>query len=148
MRPRQWMQIAAVASAMGLAGAAIANDMDRTPGADSSSAATMLDNDATSAQGTNPAADLDSSADVNGGAGLRDNASGNASSPTDPNRMAAPGMNRGGDLDNSADVNGDAATRNDNATSNDSSMPDSVAPPRTGSDVQPGDMGPGNTRGE
>ena len=148
MKPRQWMQIAAVASAMGLTGAAIANDMDRSPGTDNSSSATILDNDATSAQGTNPAADLDSNADVNGGAGLRDNASGNASLPTDPNGMAAPGMNRGGDLDNSADVNGKAATRNDNATSNDASMPDSVVPPRTGSDVQPGDMGPGNTRGE
>jgi hypothetical protein len=144
MKPRQWMQIAAVASAMGLTGTAIANDMDRTPGTDNSSAATILDNDAASAQGTNPAADLDSNADVNGGAGLRDNASGNASSSTDLNAKAAPGMNRGadldnsadvngraapamnrgGDLDNSADVNGNAATQNDNAASRDSSTSD------------------------
>ena len=125
MKPRQWMQIAAVASAMGLTGGAIANDMDRTPGTDNSPAATAIDNDATSAQGANPAADLNSSADVNGGAGLRDNTSGNASSSTDVNGMAAP-INRGGDLSGSADVNGNASTLNDNdtATQNDNSTSD------------------------
>jgi hypothetical protein len=133
MKPRQWMQIAAVASAMGLTGGAIANDMNRTPGTDNSAAATAIDNDATSAQGANPAADLNSNADVNGGAGLRDNASGNAdnasgnaSSSTDQNGMAAPGMNRGGDLNGNADVNGNASTLNDNdsATQNDNSTSD------------------------
>jgi hypothetical protein len=126
MKPRQWMQIAAVASAMGLTGGAIANDMDRTPGTYNSPAATAIDNGATSAQGANPAADLNSDADVNGGAGLRDNASGNASSSTDSNGIAAPGMNRGGDLNGSADVNGKASTLNDNdtATQNDNSTSD------------------------
>ena len=124
MKPRQWMRIAAVASAMGLTGTAIANDMDHTPATDNTSAATILDNDATSAKGANPAADLNSSADVNGGAGLRDNAGGNASSSTGMNGTAPPGMNRGGDLNGSADVNGNAATQNDNATSSDSSTSD------------------------
>jgi hypothetical protein len=113
------MQIAAVASAMGLTGAAIANDMDRSPGTDNSSAATTIDNDATSAQGANPAADLNSNADVNGGAGLRGNASGNASSSTDTNGTAAADLNRGGDLNGSADVSGNAALQNGNATSSD-----------------------------
>jgi len=40
MKTRQWMQIAAVASALGLTGTAIANDADRTPATDTS-AATM-----------------------------------------------------------------------------------------------------------
>jgi hypothetical protein len=125
MKPRQWMQIAAVASAMGLTGGAIANDMDRTPGTDNSRAATAIDSE-TSAQGANPAADLNSSADVNGGAGLRNNVSGNASSSTDTSGTAPPGMNRGGDLNGSADVNGNASTLNDNdtATQNDDSTSD------------------------
>jgi hypothetical protein len=124
MKPRQWMQIAAVASAMGLTGAAIANDMDRSPGTDNSSAATTIDNDATSAQGANPAADLNSNADVNGGAGLRGNASSNASSSTDTNGTAAAELNRGGDLNGSADVSGNAALQNGNATSSDNATSD------------------------
>jgi hypothetical protein len=53
MRTRHWMQIAAVASAVGLTGTAIANDMDRTPtsSGDTSTAVTgnptQRDNDAT-----------------------------------------------------------------------------------------------------
>jgi hypothetical protein len=141
MKPRQWMQIAAVASAMGLSGAAIANDMDRTPGTGSSSAAATIDTssaaatiDATSVQGANPAADLNTNADVNGGAGLRDrgnasgnssdNTSGNAAASTNSGRMAAPALNHGGDLNGSADVNGNPATRNDDATSGRSSTSD------------------------
>jgi len=79
MKPRQWMQIAAVASAMGLTGTAIANDMDRTPGVSDG-----------------PAAALDK------------DSSGNASSSTssDLNTQAAPELNRGGDLSGSAEVNG------------------------------------------
>jgi hypothetical protein len=53
MRARHWMQIAAVASAVGLTGTAIANDMDRTPTSSDDTSATVtgnpaqLDNDAT-----------------------------------------------------------------------------------------------------
>jgi hypothetical protein len=127
MKPRQWMQIAAVASAMGLTGAAIANDMDRTAGSDNSSA-TTIDNGAASAEATNPAADLNRNADVNGGAGLRDsssmnrgagldgNAGGSAASSTDLNGVTPPDLNRGGDLNGSADVNGNASTRIDQST--------------------------------
>ena len=140
MKPRQWMQVAAVASAMGLTGAAIANDMDRTAGSDNSSPATTIDNGAASAEATNPAADLNRNADVNGGAGLRDNSSmnrgagldgntgGSAASSTDLNGVTPPGLNRGGDLNGSADVNGNGSTRADEgtATQNDNAGSDTT----------------------
>lgn len=106
MKPRQWMQIAAVASAMGLTGGAIANDMDRTPGA--------TNDNATSTAPSDDAASPASSSDRNG----------------------APTLNHGGDLNNSADVNagsnagrstGSAGISNDStgtSTSSDTSSED------------------------
>jgi len=53
MKTRQWMQIAAVASALGLTGTAIANDADRTPATDTS-AATMDNGVATTTDANAP----------------------------------------------------------------------------------------------
>lgn len=120
MKSRHWMQIAAVASAIGLTGGAVANDMNRTQATSDTSAATAYggdrdrsmnsemappanDNAVTSDQTANPAADLNTNADVNGGAGLNarsaGNPSGTASSPS------------------TSDVSGNASTLNDNSTS-------------------------------
>jgi len=53
MRARQWMQIAAVASAVGLAGTAFANDVDRASTGDSAvNAAAQLDRDTAPRAGT------------------------------------------------------------------------------------------------
>lgn len=49
------MQIAAVASALGLAGTAIANDVDRTSGTDTSAA--TMDNSAAATTGANTPSD-------------------------------------------------------------------------------------------
>lgn len=65
MKSRQWMQIAAVASAMGLAGGALANDVNDATQAPDTPAVTQSND-----TGSNPAADLGTNADVNGGAGL------------------------------------------------------------------------------
>jgi hypothetical protein len=108
MKPRQWMQIAAVASAMGLAGTAIANDMDRTPGTNDTDASTLRGSTPMSAPSAASSADngigsavTPGSTDNNGASDLR----GNASSSTSSDVNAAPDLNRGGDLDRSADVN-------------------------------------------
>lgn len=108
MKPRQWMQVAAVTSAMGLAGTAIANDMDRTPGTNDTAASTLDNSAPMHAPGAARSADdavgsavTPGSSDNNGAS----NPSGNASSSTSSDINAAPALNRGGDLDRSADVN-------------------------------------------
>ena len=60
MRARQWMQIAAVASAIGLGGTAIANDLDRTPSStENDNAAAQLDTTPSTMSDENAAAQLD-----------------------------------------------------------------------------------------
>jgi hypothetical protein len=139
------MQIAAVASAIGLTGTAVANGADRTPGMDTSAAtfdngsaatinantpgdngtgrATMGGNESygTSDQTGNPAADLSTNPDVNGGAGINANSdhgssnttrdlSGNASSSTTSDLNADVPSSR-------SDLNGSASTSNGSGTS-------------------------------
>jgi hypothetical protein len=103
MKPRQWMQVAAVASALGLAGTAIANDID-TSGARSTigneSAASVIDQ-ATPPSNGNAAADLNNSpsTDVNGSA--------IGSGSMDLNDNAAADLN--GSVSTGANVNGTAS---------------------------------------
>lgn len=107
------MQIAAVASAMGLAGTAIANDTDRAAGVNDNSAATLGNGSSGTSGSANDASRGMSSSDGNasspkGNASSSKDLSGNASSSTSSNldKNAAPALNRGGDLSGSADVNG------------------------------------------
>jgi len=107
MRARQWMQIAAVASAIGLGGTAIANDLDRTSSdVGNDNAAAQLDTPRSTVIDENAAAQLDTP----------------QSTVNDEN----------------------AAAQLDTTPSTD----ENTAPARTGSDIQPGDMGPANSRGQ
>ena len=124
MKPRQWMQIAAITSAMGLAGTAIAHGMDRTPGtsndtsaaatSDNSAAAATLDGNSAATSGNNSATNDN------------DDLSGNASSSMQPdaNGSAGAALNHGGDLGNSADVNGNPSLSNGTAPQDLNRQPD------------------------
>jgi hypothetical protein len=121
MKPRQWMQIAALASAMGLTGTAIAQGADRTPGmSNGTSAATLDDNAAAQINGANGTSSSDNNSSMSG---TNDNnassdLSGNASSSTssDVNGGAGAALNHGGDLGNSADVNASPPSSDVNGT--------------------------------
>ena len=86
MKPRQWMQVAAVASAVGLAGTAIANDMD-TSGAQN----TVGTESAASVTTQAPPVNGNAAADLNNSASTDVNASGSAS--IDLNDNAAADLN-------------------------------------------------------
>lgn len=122
MRPRQWMQVAAMASAIGLAGTAIANDMDRTPGTDDTSASTLDNASAAQMNQPNAAPTYDNGTSSSAATGSNDDnsaadLSGNASATTPPDINAAPELNRGADLSRSPDVNANPPAASEDATS-------------------------------
>ena len=140
MRARQWMQIAAVASAIGLTGTAIANDLDYNTAAqlDATPAATAATIDA------NAAAQLDTAPSANTAPTYGTTQSSTMASPrSDDLRSGTSGAVTGAGSA-ATSISGDdrlAATNSDNFNGN-------ASPAHTGSDVQPGDMGPGNARGQ
>ena len=68
MRARQWMQIAAVASAIGLGGTAVANDLGRTSSdVGNDNAAAQLDTTPSTMSNENAAAQLDTTPSATGG---------------------------------------------------------------------------------
>jgi len=87
MKPRQWMRIAAVASAVGFCGTAIANDMN-TPSAQSATG-----NDGTAITQATPGMKGNAAADLNNGVSSDLNRS---------NAASDANANRGADLNNSA----------------------------------------------
>ena len=112
MKARQWLQIAAVTSALGLTGTAIANDMNRTTHDDEPSAVVN----------SNPAAQLGTTLNGNSAAQLGADTPDAAAPPAEPDTAW--------NSDNNSPSNGRVTTPGDN-----------VLLPRTGSDVQPGDKG-------
>jgi len=98
MKTRQWMQIAAVASAIGLTGTAIANDTDRTPSTDTS-AATMDNGAAIHANTPGDNGSLNNATTGGNESYGTSDLNGNASSST------------------TSDLNGNAATPNGDSTS-------------------------------
>jgi hypothetical protein len=228
MRARQWMQIAAVASAASLTGAAIANDMDRASTSRPDTATTIsgnpaqLDNDATNPatsvlpDNTVTAPEVGTTQSNDNGATMNDNAgtsnlNGDAStidngapsttqgstmvSPKSDTAAAPSGGARYGSGSSATSIGGTDRLGSTNSENFDQwasdyasqhngritrqefldqmetrwnaldtqhqgyltpqqmqeffATPDeSALPPRTGSDVQSGDMGPGSTRGD
>jgi hypothetical protein len=229
MRARQWMQIAAVASAASLTGAAIANDMDRASTSRPDTATTIsgnpaqLDNDATNPatsvlpDNTVTAPEVGTPQSNDNGATMNDNAgtsnlNGDAStidngapsttqgstmvSPKSDTAAAPSGGARYGSGSSATSIGGTdrlgstnsenfdqwasdyAAQHNGRITRQEfldqmgnrwdvldnqhrgyltpqemqelliATPGDTAAPPRTGSDAQAGDMGPGSARGD
>jgi hypothetical protein len=229
MRARQWMQIAAVASAASLTGAAIANDMDRASTSRPDTATTIsgnpaqLDNDATNPatsvlpDNTVTAPEVGTTQSNDNGATMNDNAgtsnlNGDAStidngapsttqgstmvSPKSDTAAAPSGGARDGSGSSATSIGGTdrlgstnsenfdqwasdyAAQHNGRITRQEfldqmgnrwdvldnrhrgyltpqemqeffiATPGDTAAPPRTGSDAQAGDMGPGSARGD
>ena len=169
MKPRQWMQIAVVASAVGLTGGAIAQDMDRTSpssgNASLNSAAQLGDSATNPAPGALPDNGMNGSSDStldNGAAGTTQGstmASPRSSAASDAS--APPGGARYGSGSSATSISGsdrlgNTTSDNFNTWSSDYASQHNgrtmdqqyAAPARTGTDVQPGDMGPGNSRGE
>jgi hypothetical protein len=132
MRPRHWMQIAALASALGLAGTTVAIDTDATPstGDRSSASSPVVETPSAGAivtpedkaMGLGKGSSNDEASSINPGRADMDDTSPRYGTPASPGGMD-------GDI----------------ALPQDESQP---APARTGSDVRPGDMGPANVRGE
>jgi hypothetical protein len=118
MKPRQWMQVAAVASAMGLAGTAIANDMDM------SASSTSIDQSSTMSapsadQGTMPSP----STDQNGNPL-------SATSDLDRSVQSTTGLSGNASSSASSDLNGNAATANEvNAAGSSSSSANDLSAP-------------------
>jgi hypothetical protein len=111
MRARQWMQIAAVASAVGLAGGAIANDMDRTAPSSDDASATVNGNPAAQLGGdaTNPS----SSMNGNPAAQLGGDATNPSSSAAPGTAVPTPGYGTAApstDVDSSTAIGNDAST--------------------------------------
>jgi hypothetical protein len=229
MRARQWMQIAAVASAASLTGAAIANDMDRASTSRPDTATTIsgnpaqLDNDATNPatsvlpDNTVTAPEVGTTQSNDNGATMNDNAGtsnlngdtstidNGAPSTTQGSTMVSPksdtaaapsGGARYGSGSSATSIGGTdrlgstnsenfdqwasdyAAQHNGRITRQEfldqmgnrwdvldnrhrgyltpqemqeffiATPGDTAAPPRTGSDAQAGDMGPGSARGD
>lgn len=153
MRARQWMQIAAVASAVGLTGSAIAHDIDRT--------STSTD-DTSASVNANPAAQLGGDATNPSRSAVPDNA---VTTPGYDTATPSTGGDASTAIDGASNLSGSAPTTDDSATGTTQggtgyltpqqmqefsvvTPGEGAAPPRTGSDVQPGDMGPGSARGE
>ena len=186
MKPRQWMQIAVVASAVGLTGGAIAQDMDRTsPSSDNASlnsAAQLGDSATNPAPGALPDNGMNGSSDStldNGAAGTTQGST--MASPRSDSAVNGP---TGGDrlgTTNSDNFNtwmSDYASQHNGRITRQEFLDqmgnrwdtldaqrqgltpyeiqeifvftpgENAAPARTGSDVQPNDMGPGNVRGK
>jgi hypothetical protein len=110
MKTRQWMQIAAVASAIGLTGTAIANDTDRTPSTDTSAA--TMDNGAAIHANTPGDNGSPNNATTGGNESYgTSDLNGNASSSTTSD------LNGNGSSSTTSDLNGNAATPNGDSTS-------------------------------
>jgi hypothetical protein len=124
MTAMHWMQIAALTSPLGLAGTAVAIDTDGTTSTDNGISA------------SSPGIDTPSSGAI-----------------VTPDDKA---MGLGKDHEHAGNRNGDVTPRYGMPTTPGVTDRDSTStldenesgPARTGSDVQPGDMGPGNVRGE
>lgn len=114
------MQIAAVASALGLAGTAIANDADRTPAADTSAA--TVDNGAATTTDANAPSDNGSMNNATTGGnesyGTSD-LNGDASSATtsDLNGSASTDLNGNASSSTTSGLNGNGTAPNDNSNS-------------------------------
>jgi hypothetical protein len=134
MKPRQWMQIAAVASAMGLTGAAFAHDMDRTSRSGGDASATANSAAQLGGSTANPTPDA---AQLGGSA-------------ANPTTGALPDNGLNDSIGMTPTLNDSTLDNGVNGSTLDGRAMDHqhAAPARTGSDVQPGDMGPGNSRGE
>jgi hypothetical protein len=173
MKARHWMQIAALTSALGLAGAATAQNTDATTTTDSSSVSSY-------GMDTPSAGAIVTPADKAAGMGKPDRASSpngdvdedtSASSPSNGDTLSVnPGPSNDEDSsvsppsnDDEISVNPSNLDRDDNATRYGTRSPsgsmiehdrtsrldeDRSAPARIGSDVRPGDMGPADVRGE
>lgn len=130
MKPRHWMQIAAVASAVGLAGSAIANDnaigqntqstIGQNTQSTNESAASVIDQ-ATPRPAYAPRVDSAlQSNDLNGSSSMSTNdVNGNASSTaSDPNNNAQSNTNDNGANASTNDNGANASGSNDNGTNN------------------------------
>jgi hypothetical protein len=165
------MQIAALTSALGLAGAAIAYDTDGTTSNDDRSSVSGYGMEAPASGAIVTPADKAAGMgqDTRAGSvnGDVDDDTAKSSTPNDDTLSVSPGPSNDEELsvnppsnDEEASINPRGANRDENAArapaSSDSmnhgsaSMRggDESAPARTGSDVHPGDMGPGNVRGD
>ena len=124
MRARQWMQVAAVASAVGLAGSAMANDTDRT---------IMLNSDlAAPVTRTTPSPSAADSAAINGA--MNESAARGTAEQTDslglPDTNVRDSMNRSAGTaygNDSATSNGNSAFDNDTRLNDDSTLNDNTA---------------------
>ena len=168
MRASHWIQVVALASGLGVTGAAIAQDTDRT---------TSTGNAITAATGESPAAGAivmpEDRAMLNNdndqAPGRNGDFNGDASTSNDDGLSVDPGPSRdemsvdpnGSNDDMSVDPGRAESDRNalrydTTGTSRPFTNRDGVAPldengaapARTGSDIQPGAMGPANMRGE
>ena len=131
MTARHWMEIAALASALGLTGTAVAVDT-ATPSTDDSSSASSPTMEAPSAGAiVTP----------------EDKAMGLGKGPSNDEALSDhPGRT---DVDDTSPRYGTPAASG--GIDRDIPLPQDESesdPARTGSDVRPGDMGPGNVRGE
>jgi hypothetical protein len=110
MKPRQWMQIAAVASAIGLTGNAIAHDMDRTPASSDNPSATA--NSAAqlggSAANPTPGALPDNGMNSSNGSTSTLNSDNDSTSTLNSDNAQTQNLN--------GNVNGDTSTSNDNTS--------------------------------
>ena len=169
MTARHWMQIAALTSALGVTGGAIAQGAGQATSPDARSSVSSYGMDAPSSGAIITPADKaagmgkggeqarrwnrDFNGDTSASTTSNDDASGaNPGTSNDENLSVTPpskdgevGIDRRG-----AGTNDDAARHRAPKQHDSASMPgdNRSAPARTGSDVRPGDMGPGDMRGE
>jgi hypothetical protein len=159
MRARQWMKIAAIASAIGLTGTAIAHELDHNAAAqlDTTPAATAATIDA------NAAAQLDTAPAANTAPTYGTTQGSTMASPrSDDLRSGTSGAVTGAGSA-ATSIGGDdrlATTDSDDfvdAQRQGYATPGgareifhfgNASPAQTGSDVEAGDMGPGNARGQ
>lgn len=119
MNAKKWLHVATIASALAIAGTAVAHDRSQT-----------TNEQAGAAVNSNSPAQLGTGLDANSAAQLgRD-----SSKATVPNDADA--------------ADNQSANGNTVIEQNPSTDTTKAAPARTGSDVRPGDMGPGNARGK
>lgn len=174
MTARHWMQIAALTSALGLTGAAIAQDTNATTTTDSSSLSsywmdtpssgaivTPADKAAGMGKGDDQASTRNGDVDEGASASSRssdDTLSVNPGPSKDEDSSVSPPSS-----DDEMSVNPGHVDRDDNAARYRTRLPsdatidrgsvsrldeDRPAPARIGSDAEPGDMGPGDLRGQ
>jgi hypothetical protein len=165
MTAMPWLQIAALTSALGLTGTAVAIDTDGTTSTDKRSSASSPDMDTPSSGA------IVMPEDKAMGLGKHNEHAGNRNGDVNDDTTTLNdntsnddelGINPGPSNDEELSVNpgradmDDASPRYGTPTTPGVKERDSMstldenesAPARTGSDVQPGDMGPGNVRGE